>query len=172
MSQINRPPIGLQQLLGSQNFGDNPDDLRQGVVPTIDLTPFYGSGVLRVATITGSRTSEGIICTQPLFGTVMLIGASAWNTQSLFAAENCSLAITLTGLSEESPGATAAEHLLIAQQPVSWPNTSEPALGYTFPSPLVFENGVSVNARWVNYGGALTTVTLSVLYYDLNSEQN
>lgn len=40
MSQINRVPFGLQDLLGSQNFGDNPSELSQVVAPTLDMTPF------------------------------------------------------------------------------------------------------------------------------------
>lgn len=47
MSQINRPPIGLQSLLGSKNFGQNPSELAQQVVPTVDLYPFWASQQLR-----------------------------------------------------------------------------------------------------------------------------
>lgn len=41
MSQINRVPQGLQDLLGSKNFGDNPAELSQVVAPTTDLSKFY-----------------------------------------------------------------------------------------------------------------------------------
>lgn len=47
MSQINRPPIGLQGLLGSKNFGVNPSDLNQQVVPIVDLFDFWASQTLR-----------------------------------------------------------------------------------------------------------------------------
>lgn len=49
MSQINRPPIGLQSLLGSKNFGQNPSDLSQQVLPTVDLFPFWATQQLRFA---------------------------------------------------------------------------------------------------------------------------
>lgn len=40
MSRINRVPLGLQDLLGSQNFGDNPSELGSVVAPTLDMTNF------------------------------------------------------------------------------------------------------------------------------------
>lgn len=41
MSQINRPPRGLQDLLGSLNFGKNPANLDQNVWPGIDMLAFW-----------------------------------------------------------------------------------------------------------------------------------
>lgn len=41
MSKINKPPLGLQDLLGSQSFGTNPGDLLQGVRPSLDMVPFW-----------------------------------------------------------------------------------------------------------------------------------
>lgn len=40
MSQINRVPFGLQDLLGSKNFGTNPSQLGQVVTPTLELWDF------------------------------------------------------------------------------------------------------------------------------------
>ena len=40
-SQINRPPFGLQSLLESQNFGQNPNALLLDVRPTIELDKFF-----------------------------------------------------------------------------------------------------------------------------------
>jgi hypothetical protein len=40
MSRINRVPFGLQDLLGSQNFGDNPSELSGVVAPTLDMGMF------------------------------------------------------------------------------------------------------------------------------------
>lgn len=34
-------PFGLQDLLGSQNFGDNPSEMGQVVAPTLDMRMFY-----------------------------------------------------------------------------------------------------------------------------------
>lgn len=39
MSQINRPPWGLQYLFGSKNFGRNPSQLAQSVIPSADIAP-------------------------------------------------------------------------------------------------------------------------------------
>lgn len=40
MSRINRVPYGLQDLLGSQNFGDNPSELGGVVSPVLDMYQF------------------------------------------------------------------------------------------------------------------------------------
>lgn len=56
MSKINSPPLGLQDLLGSQNFGDNPDELARTVFGGVDLIPFLGSSRLSYARATESNT--------------------------------------------------------------------------------------------------------------------
>lgn len=61
MSQINRPPVGLQSLLGSQNFGDNPSDLAQQVLPQIDLFPFWAQQSLELAYETATSAGNGSI---------------------------------------------------------------------------------------------------------------
>lgn len=43
MSQITRVPFGLQSLLGSKNFGDNPAELGQVVAPILDMFPFFAA---------------------------------------------------------------------------------------------------------------------------------
>ena len=42
MSRINRPPIGLQYVMGNTNFGDNPSELSGITAPVVDLMPFFG----------------------------------------------------------------------------------------------------------------------------------
>lgn len=49
MSQINRPPKGLQDVLGSKNFGVNPNQLSQSVVPTVDIGQFYTADLMDIA---------------------------------------------------------------------------------------------------------------------------
>ena len=48
MSRINRVPKGLQDLLGSQNLGDNPSDLSLLVQPQVDMFPFWSAERLTV----------------------------------------------------------------------------------------------------------------------------
>lgn len=40
MTQVTRVPFGLQDLLGTKSFGENPSDLSQTIAPTLDLTAF------------------------------------------------------------------------------------------------------------------------------------
>ena len=56
MSKINAPPLGLQDLLGSQNFGDNPDELARTVFGGVDLIPFLGSTRISYDRATESNT--------------------------------------------------------------------------------------------------------------------
>ncbi len=42
MTQITRVPIGLQDFLGTQAFGQNPNQLAQTVAPTLDIDRFIG----------------------------------------------------------------------------------------------------------------------------------
>lgn len=58
MSKINRPPVGLQDLLGSKNFGENPAEFLQTVRPIVDLFPFWASQQFRVAK--AANTSAGL----------------------------------------------------------------------------------------------------------------
>ena len=41
MSKITRVPRGIQEYLGTQNQGDNPNELLQSVQPVVDFTRFY-----------------------------------------------------------------------------------------------------------------------------------
>jgi hypothetical protein len=43
VSQITRVPRGLQDFLGSQNFGSNPSQLGSVVAPTLDISPFMAA---------------------------------------------------------------------------------------------------------------------------------
>ncbi len=48
MTQINRVPRGLQDLLNTQSFGKNPDQLGQVVQPVLDISAFYRAEKLEV----------------------------------------------------------------------------------------------------------------------------
>jgi len=65
-SRINTPPIGLQDLLGSQAFGDNPSELLELVQPTLDLLPFLSEGKLDA-----HRVSEDLV--SPIQATTLSI---------------------------------------------------------------------------------------------------
>lgn len=63
MSKINTPPIGLQDFLGSKNYGENPAQLGQVVSPMLDLAPFFGVYEQDIARDTGVLTGRGIAAT-------------------------------------------------------------------------------------------------------------
>lgn len=164
MSRINRTPGGLQTLLGSQNFGDNPSELGPVVAPTLDLLPFYGSEVLRSQYIQGTRASEGEVARTALGGRVAVIGASARIVAGVVGAGYVQFSIGLTKVSGEDP----SKPVFLAtseNQTIALGDT--PAFGMTFPFPLIIESGVQVLANFDAVNGGNFTVELGVLYYDL-----
>lgn len=164
MSQINRPPLGLQQLLGSQNFGQNPRELAQTVQPTIDLFPFFGSGLLRVAEATGGRGDEGLICNVEFFGRVAVVSMSAHYQAGSTAVELIGFGFALSELAGDTP---SDETYLKTWVPESWAATSHCTWGYTLPYPLLLESGAKLGAYYTSFAGAADSLKLRVLYYDL-----
>jgi len=164
MSQINRPPLGLQQLLGSQNFGDNPDDLGQVVQPTVELFPFYAAGAMKMKHTAGGRTTAGIISTVPIFGAAAIIGVSV-RRELMGVAELLNIGITMDGLN--SVGASASKIVLASTGPITYGIGVGFGLNYTFPQPLIVESGAQFNSEYFGYNGNIEFVTLTVLYYDL-----
>ena len=70
MSRINRVPFGLQDLLGSQNMGDNPSELSRVVAPTLPMMPFYYAqkreyAVSNVVTVVDQDDSGGCVIDVP-----------------------------------------------------------------------------------------------------------
>ena len=64
MSRINRVPFGLQDLLGSQNFGDNPSELSRVVAPTLEMTPFLTAERTSYVHTSASKSTNGQIVAQ------------------------------------------------------------------------------------------------------------
>ena len=163
MSKINRPPLGLQQLLGSQNFGVNPTELEQSVKGTIDLFPFFGAPLLDGRTTVGARASEGLITSIVLDRRVALIGATA--VAQMIATSNNGFAITLSGI----PGSSPSDGHVLFYGADSYLNTNYAFGGGLLPYPLVLETGAIINFYWIeNTSGFGGNVDCSVLYYDLD----
>lgn len=59
MSRINQPPWGLQALLGSKNFGDNPSELAETVVPTVDVFKFLSADRIDYELVNGATNARG-----------------------------------------------------------------------------------------------------------------
>lgn len=79
MSRINRPPIGLQGLLQSKNFGVNPNELSQVVQPTIDLFSFLG-----VWEFDSAITAEFTVAGESQFASFVVPQNEVWLVESVF----------------------------------------------------------------------------------------
>lgn len=168
MSQINRPPLGLQQLLGSQNFGDNPDQLAQNVQPSLDLFPFYASTLLRYKENTGSRGSEGVICFEQFFERAAILAISLKATTTVTTADPYEVSFTLSEIAGDGVGSIHIPVYSSGAPPTDYPVGALPSWSVMFPSPLVVEAGVKVNAEF-DYATQVETFRLTVLYYDLGT---
>jgi hypothetical protein len=100
MSQINRPPIGLQSLLGSQNFGENPSNLLQDVTSQLDLLPFYGAYLQKDVREIGNLIGRGnaVNITVPEGELWLPIVVSGGLIGQIGSTSNIRLAITVEGI--------------------------------------------------------------------------
>jgi len=78
VSQINKPPIGLQSFLDSKNFGKNPSQLSDVVAGTVDLFPFLGVYDL-FSEVSGPHT----IAADGNFATVTVPTGQVWLLESV-----------------------------------------------------------------------------------------
>jgi len=162
MSKIHRPPRGLQHLLGSQSFGQNPDQLSQFVQPTIDLSGFYAAELLKVATDNGMITADGQIGEVVFTAPVALVAAGI-EMGAVAAAEEMAFDIKLDNL-----GGVGFAVPVGSQGAHTYQTGSTPTFGMLFPQPLVVPGGCAVQGWVTSYAGALLGGTLRVLYVDLN----
>lgn len=163
MSKINRPPLGLQQLLGSQNFGQNPTELEGSVRPSLDLLPFYGAPLLSSRTTEGVRATEGLITSIVFDRRVLLLGATF--TCQLGSNGNYEAAITLNNVGGENP---PDGHLIFEKAIGSYTTTNYFACGGMLPQPIIVNEGSYVSYYWTaNAAGTGDTVDCSALFYDL-----
>jgi len=167
MSQINRPPLGLQNLLGSQNFGDNPRELAGAVAPTLDMMSFYGSGILRMRRISGALATEGEIAQYEFDDRVALLSLAGWQQAGASGAHTCQLGLAISGPPNESLPVDQP-HQLAQTFPFAHTGTSQPVACYTFPTPLVVEAGTKVHLYWLTNPGNVNSVQMTILFYDLS----
>jgi len=100
MSLINRVPKGLQDLLGSKNFGKNPAELLQQVRAAVDLLPFWAVEKINFArTIGGGAITAGSAATSTAVPTGEIWGVieSACNVTKVTTG-NLDLAARLTNV--------------------------------------------------------------------------
>lgn len=166
MSQINRPPIGLQSLLGSKNFGSNPNELSGAVLPMVDLFPFWGSQVLKFGKDeqTGSGTAIAAELEIPSGKTwaVITAGFSASTPQ---ANEDNILQISL----EETDG-SGVQYLVAAYNNVGNVDADLP-VSLSWKPPVLFwlNPGTVIRGQCVNDAAAqVRDVVLDCVYYELD----
>lgn len=175
MSQINRVPQGLQDLLGSQNFGDNPSELGSVVAPTLDLERLL--------------FAERRWFSYKLAANVAVDGSFNVHTVpagELWLVENCAVGVTLAGVGGSWQGvfgvsATQLTNVDTAgalSVPVAGLGqlnanagaiigTGQAVFSHSFPKPLPFYPGEQIGFHLVNglyAGGQLYTIRSSVQF--------
>jgi len=162
MSKIHRPPRGLQHLLGSQSFGKNPDELRQDVQPTLDLSSYYAAELLKTETENGMITADGPTGSIKFAAPVALVAAGI-EMGAVAAAEELAFDIRVSDL-----GGVGFSTVVGSQPPATYQTGATPSFGLLFPYPLVVPGGCEVQGFVTSYAGALLGWTFRVTYVDLN----
>lgn len=167
MSKINTTPVGLQDFLGSKNFGRNPSELGQVVSPSLDLKPFLGVYEQRLARATDLRTGVGVCCslTVPEGEAWYLIAVSA-RIDGAVAAANYRLAITL-----ESPigGIPTGIGMPLAEAGTGVNLVAGDLFGVVYrPSePQILNSGTILNLHYYKNVGVNQSGSLFAWYYAL-----
>lgn len=163
MSKIHRPPRGLQHLLGSQSFGQNPDQLVQSVQPTLDMTAFYAGELLKTQTVNTMVSADGVIGQIKFTAPVALVAAGIEMGAVTVAAEEMAFDIRLSEL-----GGVGFSTVVASQGAHTYQVGSTPTFGTMFSPHLVVPGGCEVQGFLTSYAGALIGGTFRVLYVDLN----
>ena len=169
MSKINRPPVGLQFLLGSQNFGENPSHLAQQVTPTLDLFEFYATELLRHDDTVGGRQTPGMISSLLSNGRRAIKGLSIISTTTITGTvSSLQFGVSISNV----PGtATDPEHWLYIS-PLMNPlggGVDFGAMAVTFEKPIIIEGSTTLQYHLLSSDLSVSeTWRCSVLYYDLD----
>lgn len=165
MPKINTPPLGFQDVLGSKNFGANPDNFLQDVRPSLEMLPFYAVQKLQVERTTGSATTVS----SPNQVAITIPAGEVWLVQSINASVNVGAAVECAPICSlrALPGQVAGTaHPLAAGiiQPLlggeSYP------INYTPPQPLLLESDTEITAGWWHSDNGAETkfIFLTVLF--------
>ena len=171
-TQITRAPLGLQNYLGSQAFGQNPNVLNADVQPVLDLKDFYDIDNDRwyIEATPSFTTQEAVIATHEVPGpeiwlvrSIHLQMAYLGNTQT--DAQYLHMALTTVGQSN-SPGSShpLTDRFEVDGRPTA--NTFEqPGPPTIFPTPLIVLGGSTfqlINTRGTGEG--IFSATFAINY--------
>lgn len=164
MSQINRPPIGLQFLLGSKNFGENPSDLSQQVIPTLDQLTFFASETLQIRKITATSAGQGLIINEivPL-GEAWIILSAAFGVEILATGDDNNMDVVLTD------GAAGTTSFVVANTISVNPNAVVGSLRtvWTPPQPFLVPGSFGIGGEVAATNLASKDYELDLVYYKL-----
>ncbi len=176
MSQINRVPQGLQDLLGSINFGDNPGQLGGVVAPTLDLFPFLS--VERLFwdfqnigfSVAGSLT--GVTVPQGELWFVDSLASEIFTSGGPAAGDTVTLGVVLTKVINSNATTIGVAHPLarLGKFDVENVPTSREQFNFDYPRllPILGGQRIVFHASNLIITGGTFNVTNTVRYYKLN----
>lgn len=159
MSQITRVPLGLQDLLGSKNFGDNPSELAQVVAPVLDVSKFlsierrrwWTDGVVRVAAnsqFAAVRIPDGELWLIEAFSLALDIGVNGAGLGADFSVQAAQL------VGSDLP---AENHCLVGwprYEPATTAGTFPSGLHHDVPEPYFLQSGTDIRFFATQFTGA------------------
>jgi len=172
MSRINRLPRGLQDLLGSKNFGVNPSEMGQQVAPIHDLFPHWASErlVARTTTATAPAAQTNVqTFTVPDDEVWLPLHWSATAT-SVTIADVISFGLMFQQPGFERPSALNAEtYLAYVPRSVAAQAIQTFVAAYSWPQRVQFQPGTRFTLRVEQYVPAAGAMSIrhDLIYYRL-----
>ncbi len=151
MTQITRVPFGLQDFLGSKNFGDNPSDLSGVVAPILNLWPFLSmerrahvitAGAVNVAGSTSGQQIDFWIVPDGELWLVEMVGMTA-DIGAVTSGNNKGKLTVFASQLQGSDNPTVQHPLAFLGQFDNQNGANVSATSYTkwFPHPVTFSPG-------------------------------
>lgn len=168
MSQINQVPVGLQSLLGSKNFGRNPADLTQAVIPTLELLPFYSQQRMSLAQQELNVTSAGQGISIEVPGNEMWL---AYHLTAHVFGVNANEEVSYELSLKDNPGISADYFTLATKTYISQGAASineSDSVEVTFPQPVALGPGWQIYVRNTGFSGTAVFHRVMALYLPLS----
>lgn len=160
MSRINKLPVGLQSFLESKNFGDNPSELAQTVLPTLDTAPFFSvydldsvlsnqANVNNNGTIAVIETPEGRI----RFLQTVMVGIA--QNGGMLLGEKFEVGVAIDDVvNTDNPVPDHPLVNVVTYEAFAAGASTEAFYGHTFESPIPLRGGEVVRFKAQNHNGA------------------
>lgn len=163
MTEINRQPSGLSDFLQVQAGGQNPNDLSQGVRPTIDIEPFYWPDRMRGFNKAIALNTGGIEFVEVPEGEVWKLLTFGFSLNTIYAPDQ-SYSASLGVERLPGQGLNGIEFASVDYQNLLATQSHAPSYFVQFPHPLILTEGQRVTVTCKRRTGSAFSGTMEGVY--------